>query len=138
MVWLRVLVVSAMMLNWLYASQKDILISADEAVKLIGKEKVMFVTGDDEDIFKTLISVDSVIVLTEKDKKIWEKLHTNVIAINNPLTLKPILEKRSETSKTTRVVSVGRLTEQKGFEYLIESFYLINKNENKFDMNVMR
>ncbi len=53
MVWLRVLVVSAMMLNWLYASQKDILISADEAVKLIGKEKVMFVTGDDEDIFKT-------------------------------------------------------------------------------------
>ena len=53
MVWLRVLVVGAMMLNWLYASQKDILISADEAVKLIGKEKVMFVTGDDEDIFKT-------------------------------------------------------------------------------------
>lgn len=53
MVWLRVLVMSAMMLNWLYASQKDILISADEAVKLIGKEKVMFVTGDDEDIFKT-------------------------------------------------------------------------------------
>ena len=53
MVWLRVLVVSAMMLNWLYAGQKDILISADEAVKLIGKEKVMFVTGDDEDIFKT-------------------------------------------------------------------------------------
>ncbi len=53
MVWLRVLVISAMMLNWLYASQKDILISADEAVKLIGKEKVMFVTGDDEDIFKT-------------------------------------------------------------------------------------
>lgn len=53
MVWLRVLVISAMMLNWLYANQKDILISADEAVKLIGKEKVMFVTGDDEDIFKT-------------------------------------------------------------------------------------
>lgn len=53
MVWLRVLVMSAMMLNWLYASQKDILISADEAVKLIGKEKVVFVTGDDEDIFKT-------------------------------------------------------------------------------------
>lgn len=53
MVWLRVLVISAMMLNWLHASQKDILISADEAVKLMGKEKVMFVTGDDEDIFKT-------------------------------------------------------------------------------------
>lgn len=80
--------------------------------------------------------LDSVIVLTEKDKKIWEKLHTNVIAINNPLTLKPILKERSETSKTTRVVSVGRLTESKGFEYLIESFYLINKNENKLTDNL--
>jgi thiosulfate/3-mercaptopyruvate sulfurtransferase len=31
---------------------KDILISADEAVKLIGNPKVMFVTGDNEDIYK--------------------------------------------------------------------------------------
>jgi thiosulfate/3-mercaptopyruvate sulfurtransferase len=31
---------------------KDILISADEAVKLIGNPKVMFVSGDNEDIYK--------------------------------------------------------------------------------------
>ncbi len=31
----------------------DILISAKEAVKLIGKPNVMFVSGDSEDIFKT-------------------------------------------------------------------------------------
>ncbi len=73
--------------------------------------------------------LDAVVVLTEKDKILWDKLHSNVIAINNPLTLKPTLAERSETSKTTRVVSVGRLTEQKGFEYLIEAIYLINKNK---------
>lgn len=83
--------------------------------------------------------LDAVVVLTEKDKTIWEKLHSNVIAINNPLTLNPILTKRSETSKTsktTRVVSVGRLTEQKGFEYLIESIYLINKNKLTDDVEL--
>jgi len=33
-------------------ANKDILITADEAVKLIGNPKVMFVTGDSEDIYK--------------------------------------------------------------------------------------
>lgn len=33
-------------------TNKDILISADEAVKLIGNPKVMFVTGDNEDVYK--------------------------------------------------------------------------------------
>ncbi|MDD2837740.1 MAG: sulfurtransferase [Sulfuricurvum sp.] len=33
-------------------ANKDILISADEAVKLIGNPKVMFVSGDSEDIYK--------------------------------------------------------------------------------------
>lgn len=80
--------------------------------------------------------LDSVVVLTEKDKKIWEKLHRNVIAINNPLTLKPIFEERSEGSKTINVVSVGRLTEQKGFEYLIESFHQMNRSELTDDLRL--
>jgi thiosulfate/3-mercaptopyruvate sulfurtransferase len=33
-------------------ANKDILISADEAVKLIGNPKVMFVSGDNEDVYK--------------------------------------------------------------------------------------
>ena len=33
-------------------ANKDILISAEEAVKLIGNPKVMFVSGDNEDIYK--------------------------------------------------------------------------------------
>ncbi len=53
MQWLKACVAGAMMVSSLYAVTKDILISAEDAAKLIGKEKVMFVTGDDEDIFKT-------------------------------------------------------------------------------------
>ena len=51
--WFRVCVAGAMMVSSLFALTDDILISAEDAAKLIGKEKVMFVTGDDEDIFKT-------------------------------------------------------------------------------------
>ena len=51
--WLRVFVMSSTLLSSLLAAPADILISADEAIKLIGKEKVMFVTGDSEDIFST-------------------------------------------------------------------------------------
>lgn len=51
--WFGLYVLGAMLLGTLHANSADVLISAEEAAKLIGKEKVMFVTGDDEDIFKT-------------------------------------------------------------------------------------
>ncbi|DAB33427.1 MAG: thiosulfate/3-mercaptopyruvate sulfurtransferase [Sulfurospirillum sp.] len=46
------LFVSFLLITFAYASE-DILISAQEAKKLIGKPNVVFVTGDSEDIFKT-------------------------------------------------------------------------------------
>jgi thiosulfate/3-mercaptopyruvate sulfurtransferase len=49
----RVMMASMAVFASLYASPNDILISAEEAKKLIGEKNVMFVTGDDEDIFKT-------------------------------------------------------------------------------------
>lgn len=51
--WFGLYVLGAMMLGVLHANSSDVLISAEDASKLIGKENVMFVTGDDEDIFKT-------------------------------------------------------------------------------------
>ena len=51
--WFGLYVLGAMMFGALHASSSDVLISAEDAAKLIGKENVMFVTGDDEDIFKT-------------------------------------------------------------------------------------
>ncbi|NWF67314.1 MAG: sulfurtransferase, partial [Campylobacterales bacterium] len=52
--WLKA-IVTASLISTIQASAVeigDVLISADEAVKLIGKPDVMFVTGDSHDIFE--------------------------------------------------------------------------------------
>jgi thiosulfate/3-mercaptopyruvate sulfurtransferase len=51
--WLRGILLSFIGASTLFATSSDILISAEDAMKLIGQEKVMFVTGDDEDIYAT-------------------------------------------------------------------------------------
>lgn len=50
---LRGILLSAVVSSVLFATSSDILISAEDAMKLIGKDNVMFVTGDDEDIYGT-------------------------------------------------------------------------------------
>lgn len=49
----RGILLSAMAVSLGFCATDDILISAHDAIKLIGKERVMFVTGDDEDIYAT-------------------------------------------------------------------------------------
>lgn len=51
--WLRGILLGSLVVSTLSATSSDILISAEEAMKLIGQEKVVFVTGDDEDIYAT-------------------------------------------------------------------------------------
>lgn len=51
--WFKGVLLSAVVSSALLAAPNDILISAQDAIKLIGQEGVMFVTGDDEDIYAT-------------------------------------------------------------------------------------
>lgn len=51
--WIKVSVLGAVLSTFVYAAPSDILISASDAIKLVGKDKVMFVSGDSEDIFPT-------------------------------------------------------------------------------------
>ena len=51
--WLRGILLGSLIVSTLSATSSDILISAEDAMKLIGQEKVVFVTGDDEDIYAT-------------------------------------------------------------------------------------
>ena len=51
--WLRGVLLGSLIVSTLSATSSDILISAEDAMKLIGQEKVVFVTGDDEDIYAT-------------------------------------------------------------------------------------
>lgn len=63
------------------------------------------------------------VVLTNQDKEEWEQYLNNVITIYNPLTL----ENRSLSLLDSKIaLSVGRLTSQKGFDLLIESWEIVN------------
>lgn len=61
---------------------------------------------------------DKFIVLTEVDKKKWRKI-TNVECINNIL---PFYPRESAELNIKRIISVGRLTFQKGYDMLIEAW----------------
>lgn len=76
---------------------------------------------------------DLVVVLTEEDKRNWLErfwVRRRIECIANPssvsLRRKPITESRSNT-----LLSVGRFTEQKGFDYLIEAWHLIPEENRK-------
>lgn len=65
---------------------------------------------------------NSVIVLTHVDKSLnWDKYHSNVVAIHNPLTLSKSFP--VNTTRKNQFISIGRLTRQKGHSYLIDAFY---------------
>lgn len=72
--------------------------------------------------------LDKLIVLTKKDKNDWEKTNNNVKQIYNFTDFQP---KEISNLKNHRVISVGRLTHQKGYDYLIDAWKKVNeKHEN--------
>ncbi len=69
---------------------------------------------------------DYLVALTKKDASQWRKHLTNVIVISNPVTRYPdILTKNKKTK--FRIIAVGRLNHQKGFDKLIDAFSLISE-----------
>lgn len=67
---------------------------------------------------------DKMVVLTNGDANDWHKYTSNVVVIPNPVTLYPdkILP---HDGSYRRILCVGRLHEQKGFDMLINAFALI-------------
>ncbi|MDD3343944.1 MAG: rhodanese-like domain-containing protein [Sulfurospirillaceae bacterium] len=51
--WIKVSLAGMLFATFLHAGADDILISASDAIKLVGNKNVVFVTGDSEDIFAT-------------------------------------------------------------------------------------
>ena len=68
---------------------------------------------------------DSLITLTQGDADDWRHYTSNVIVIPNPVTYIPETIS-SHDGCEHRIICVGRLHEQKGFDMLIEAFALIS------------
>ena len=66
---------------------------------------------------------DKFLVLTEEDKKDWNDERIKVIP--NPLPFYPEEVSKCESKK---IISVGRLDEQKGYDILIDVWNIIFKN----------
>lgn len=85
--------------------------------------KLFLIVGDWRKQF-CLKKYDAFVVLTENDKKRWKNI-SGIEVIPNPLPY-GVVNKRSVDSK--KVISVGRLVVQKGFQYLIEAWKIVAKN----------
>lgn len=78
----------------------------------------------DQWMLNKLNKAELLIVLTEGDAIEWRRYVSNVMVIPNPVTLYPDTVLPHDGSGH-RIISVGRLHEQKGFDMLIDAFALI-------------
>lgn len=74
--------------------------------------------------FRNIGKFEKLIVLTKGDAQDWSQYINDVVIIPNPVTCYPD-KIRSHDGSGHRIVCVGRLNEQKGFDLLIEAFSLI-------------
>lgn len=78
----------------------------------------------DTNTFKKLNRFDAFYALTKGDAAQWKKYVQNIHIIPNPLTSYPeTIKDHNETYH--RIICAGRLSDQKGFDLLINSFSLI-------------
>ena len=78
----------------------------------------------DNIILSKMIKADCLIALTQGDAADWTRYSSNVIVLPNPVTYIPETIIRPENSGH-RIICVGRLHEQKGFDLLIDAFAVI-------------
>lgn len=74
-------------------------------------------------LVKNLKRLDKFVVLTEEDSNNWTELN-NIVVIPDPLTFSP--SSYSSLSEK-RVIAVGRYVYQKGFDLLIQSWSIVEK-----------
>ena len=75
---------------------------------------------------------DKFVVLTEEDKQQWRGVE-NIEVIPNPL---PFIPQEYSNQQTKRVISVGRLSSQKGFKTLIEIWSKVSPNYPDWQLTI--
>lgn len=77
---------------------------------------------------------DALVVLTEEDKKMWEKAGlSNVLVIPNMLSFE---SEETSTLGAKQAIAVGRLDAQKSFDRLIRIWSKVNKKHNDWELNI--
>lgn len=74
---------------------------------------------------------DALVVLSESEKKLWEGFNSDVLSIPNIL---PFFPDCATAYTQNRVISVGRLSKEKGFSYLIDSWRLVADKYSKWEL----
>ena len=69
-------------------------------------------------LVKKLRKLDSLVVLTERDRETWHEL-SNVNVIPNPLSISPL---GFSNLQEKRVISMGRYCHEKGYDYLLQAW----------------
>lgn len=83
-------------------------------------------------VYKTA-KYSKMVVLTETDRSFWKKYLDNVVAINNP----NVIETATKSTLENKIaISLGRLTQQKGFDRLIEIWDLLPKNNQNWELHI--
>lgn len=75
---------------------------------------------------------DKVVLLTRQDLGLWGE-KTNMCYIPNPLSFRSA---QVATLETQRIIAVGRLIAQKGFDLLLDAFSLIYKQHPDWTINI--
>ncbi len=65
---------------------------------------------------------DQLVALTKGDANDWKRYIKSVLVIPNPITFYPETIEIRQKKDTHRIIAVGRLNEQKGFDLLIDAF----------------
>lgn len=74
---------------------------------------------------KAIRKSEVLVALTKGDAAAWSKYHHNVRVIPNPLTYYPPSLSSRSTSRSHRIICIGRLAPQKRFDRMIDAFSLI-------------
>ena len=72
---------------------------------------------------KSVKGLDKLVVLTKNDRQQWEKTHSNIIQIPN---VNPLESLEVSDLLQKKVISVGKLDPQKGYDLLIESWKIVS------------
>lgn len=83
---------------------------------------------------KTVNRFEKIVVLTKGDAENWRRFFDEITVIQNPITVKDQTEKPSLFNK--KAIAVGRLENEKGFDFLIDAWKIVNTKHPEWSLNI--